>query len=299
MYRIDTSGAVVSLPTPAADGTHGYFSDGNASLGVKGTVVDADWLNAVQETLLDPIEEAGLTPTKGTPYDQLTDAILILSSAAAMPPIGTILAFDDFGGLLTFDTDYWAYCNGQTVTVQGIGSQTLKDLSGRYLVGYGTDGTQDLGSATYTTSPVGNAGHTVNSAHTHTMGTHKHTMGTHSHTFSSSHTHGAGSYVAEISAYYSQVGGERLIYSRVTASSWTANYGISDAESDYAYSKSGNTYGADVQGTSSSGTASGTTSSDDPGDTGYTDPGDTNSGGSTSLSIQPRSVKVRFIMRIK
>ena len=53
MHRIDSSGALASLPAPASPGaTAGYFTGGNPGLGQAATIVSADWLNAVQEELL-------------------------------------------------------------------------------------------------------------------------------------------------------------------------------------------------------------------------------------------------------
>lgn len=39
------------------------FHDGNPATGVQGTVVDAAWLNVVQEELAGLVEWAGLTPS--------------------------------------------------------------------------------------------------------------------------------------------------------------------------------------------------------------------------------------------
>jgi len=59
-----------------ADGhSSNQFTDGNPSLGVEATVVDAAFMNAVQEEVLYPIEtKAGITPVKGT-WTQLGAAL--------------------------------------------------------------------------------------------------------------------------------------------------------------------------------------------------------------------------------
>ena len=65
MFRINSSGAVTSIPTPAAPGsTSGYFSGSNPGLGQPATVVTADWLNAVQEELMGILTEAGVRPKR-------------------------------------------------------------------------------------------------------------------------------------------------------------------------------------------------------------------------------------------
>ncbi|WP_207458666.1 hypothetical protein [Azospirillum sp. SYSU D00513] len=77
MHRIDTPSRAESLH---GNGKHG-FKGGNPSTGEAATQLDADWFNAAQETLLHPIEAAGLTPQKGD-HSQLTQAIRALSSTA-------------------------------------------------------------------------------------------------------------------------------------------------------------------------------------------------------------------------
>ena len=75
MFRIDSTGTAVALPTPAAVGpTVGYFTKGNPTLSIPPTVVSDDWLNMVQEEILSVIAAAGLTPSKTT-YTQLRDSI--------------------------------------------------------------------------------------------------------------------------------------------------------------------------------------------------------------------------------
>lgn len=94
-------------------------------------------------------------------------------------PVGSIIPFYDFDAALTFDTDYWAYCNGQTKTIAG-SARVLPDLSGRYLCGFGVDGDGLMGSATWSVDPIGNA------AHTNTIGSAN--LPTHTHDIN--HTHG-------------------------------------------------------------------------------------------------------------
>lgn len=110
---------------------------------------------------------------------------------ANLPPIGVVLPFYDYNGALTFDSTYWAYCNGATVTIQGIGPQITPDLSGRALVGFGTIGGGDIGTATWATTPVGSATNTVDLTHNHTN-THSHVMPPHVHSIAD-HSHSPGS----------------------------------------------------------------------------------------------------------
>src|SRR5215813_12977641 len=77
MYRIDGPQSVTNIPTPAAPGTPGFFQGGNPSSGMKATVVDADWLNAVQEEIAHVIEQSALTLDK-TDRTQLWQALVKL-----------------------------------------------------------------------------------------------------------------------------------------------------------------------------------------------------------------------------
>ena len=74
MYRIDVASADVTLPTPAAAGTGGYWTNGNPGTGAPPTVIDADWLNMVQEELISVLTAASIVPSKTT-YNQLLTAI--------------------------------------------------------------------------------------------------------------------------------------------------------------------------------------------------------------------------------
>jgi hypothetical protein len=67
MHRIDSPGATVG----------NLFTEGNPSLGVPATEVSDDWLNDVQEEIVNVIEDAGITLVKGT-QDQLLDAIKLI-----------------------------------------------------------------------------------------------------------------------------------------------------------------------------------------------------------------------------
>jgi len=186
---------------------------------------------------------------------------------AATPPIGSIVAHYDYNGSLTINADYWQYCRGQTVTITGIGSQTLPDLSNRYLVGFGTEGGGDLHTAAWATAAIGAASHLVDSSHTHT---------------GPSHTHGAGTLkfaVAELIAglYWKMydTNGAGVTFEGGATGTSANSMGFSALNAQTFYTTSG----------------TGATAAEGTGATG--------SGGSTTLAIQPRSVRVRWIIRVK
>lgn len=73
----------------------------------------------------------------------------------ALPPIGSIIPFYDFNGALTFDTDFYHYADGtKGVTVGGV-SRDLPDLSGRFLVGFGTVGVPSIQTLQTNHTPTG------------------------------------------------------------------------------------------------------------------------------------------------
>jgi hypothetical protein len=102
--------------------------------------------------------------------------------AKSLVPIGSIIAHYDYGVVATIpDPAYWIICAG-TVIADGaspFNGKTLPDLSGRYLVGFGTDGGGNIGMGALPDPPaaVGNAGNTINIQHSHTVNAHQHGPG--------------------------------------------------------------------------------------------------------------------------
>lgn len=92
MHRIDTSGNVDNR-----------FHPGNPATGQQATLIDADWLNAVQEEIVGVILAANLNLEKGT-NDQLAEAIVALiagvvgDGSGAVPTTRQVLVS---GGILT------------------------------------------------------------------------------------------------------------------------------------------------------------------------------------------------------
>jgi hypothetical protein len=74
MFRTDVTTASSVLPTPAAPGTPGFFTNGNPTLGIPATVVDQDFLNRMQEEVMSVLQAAGISPVKSS-YSQLLRAI--------------------------------------------------------------------------------------------------------------------------------------------------------------------------------------------------------------------------------
>lgn len=66
MHRIDTDGHV-----------NGQFTDGNPQTGQASTLVDAAWLNALQENVISVLTAANIAPVKGN-NSQLSAAVIAL-----------------------------------------------------------------------------------------------------------------------------------------------------------------------------------------------------------------------------
>jgi hypothetical protein len=175
--------------------------------------------------------------------------------------LGAVIPWMDYNGLVSFDSNYYAHMNNQTLSDANspFNGQVLTDCSGRYLVGFGTDGGANIHSAAWSASPVGNAGHTVNLEHQHGSGTLK---------FKTAYL-----YFSSPNYYlqFSDSGG-----------SWVNVIGYDSTK----------TTGA-TTGTPRNMAGGGTTF--------YTKDGSGNTDNqlSTTQSIQPRSIACRFLMRIK
>jgi hypothetical protein len=89
MHRIDDQNAVPVLPNLGAQGTPGYFSDGDPLTGKPATGVTADWLNSVQESLVLTIETAEMEPVKGN-NELLLQAVRWHAADALAPYINSL-----------------------------------------------------------------------------------------------------------------------------------------------------------------------------------------------------------------
>ncbi len=99
MFPTDQPTAVSSIPTPAAAGTQGFFTGGNPGSGEPATIVDADWLNMIQQELVNVVTAAGLTPSKTT-YTQVLSAIRLLVQQQTTPSIAVTVASNALTGVV-------------------------------------------------------------------------------------------------------------------------------------------------------------------------------------------------------
>jgi hypothetical protein len=215
-------------------------------------------------------------------YEQNQPSLSSINTIA--PPVGTILAHYDFDGNVTVSNNY-LYCNGQTVSDgdSPIDGEVLPDLSGRYLVGFGGDGDGTLDSAAWNTTVVGAANHQVNLQHAHTL-THTHVLTAHNHGLGNGHTDLSMSYFSGtnkimIGGKFKTVTSRTLTNIAVETANVNTNYNSVTSSIAIALGGNTNTSGSLVTNTGNTST--------------------TNSSLSTTQSIQPRSVRVRYIIRIK
>lgn len=203
-------------------------------------------------------------------------------------PIGTYLQWDDFNGTLTLDPNY-RYADGTVINAPGspLDGKTTKDMSGRYAVGYGTVGGADVGSAPWSSTPVGNTNNQINLSHFHTNA-HVHTT--------PNHSHAAGS-LQFLTSFWDQ-GAQHLVMYRTSGTGENVVQ-----QTTYATPGAGavkfmfNSLSADRQYATFPG-GSGNTGSNNGGNTGASSSPNTSTNLSTVQSIQPDSNTLRWIVRV-
>lgn len=81
MHRIDNASAASAKPTPKPAGPDGFFTVANIAVGQQATIVEADWLNSVQEELVYIVQRGGLSLDK-TNNTQILRALSYLFTGA-------------------------------------------------------------------------------------------------------------------------------------------------------------------------------------------------------------------------
>ena len=276
----DASGNVPSLPTPATTETG------------TGAIVRAN----------------GPTINNLT----VTGTFVFPSGSAGTVPIGTVVPFQDFGGLVTFDSAIWKYCDGTAIPgapspTNPLGGQLTEDMSGRYLIGFGTVGGGNIGTDPWAAPAIGNAGWTVNLQHSHTVNNHTHDLSNHHHSIGSDglHNHASGTYVAEAEFCNTATGegGEAGVYINQVSNgnNWNSNYfwDLTSASADLNAVVSNRSLALNVEGDSANnGTHdhSGVTGAPSTNISGGATPG-TDNQLSAVQDIRPSSIRVRYIIR--
>jgi len=194
VHRPDHGSAVAVRPAAAAAGTAGWFQDGNPAEGIRGTVLEADFLNDLVANLMAVLTAGGVTPVKGDD-NNLRDAILAMIAGGTVP-VGAIVPFAaaaaptgyvKANGVLLSRSTYaslWAHAQASGAIVSdatwlagrpgawstGDGSTTFRipDFRGLFPRGFHDgSGTYDSDTATL----LGQYRDSQNKAHTHNLAT--------------------------------------------------------------------------------------------------------------------------------
>jgi hypothetical protein len=163
MFRIDSAGAVIVRPTPAAVSTPGFFGEGTPGVS-DATVVTADWLNMLQEELAYIVTTAGLSLNKADVH-QVVPAIRALIAAACpasiadngwqVLPSGLIIQWgyagiaDDGSTFVSFPVTFPNACLNVSATARHDGSAvTGANAIGAFCSGFTASGAY-LGRSMY------------------------------------------------------------------------------------------------------------------------------------------------------
>lgn len=111
MFRIDVDSNTTVLPTPEVAGTPGYF---RAQTDPVQTQVSNDYMNMLQEEIINVLLAAGLTPSK-TDYTQLAQAIGLKSGAWTTGDVkATFKTVADSGWVMINDGSIGSATSGAT-----------------------------------------------------------------------------------------------------------------------------------------------------------------------------------------
>lgn len=146
MYRIDNATAATTIPTPGPIGPNpdGFFFGGNPSLGELATVVNADWLNSIQEEICAVVDAAGITLDK-TVRTQLLQAIQFFvqnppfanSTSAANSYVASLGAPPPayFQGMLVIIRFTHGNTGAATLNLNALGAEAITYTTGAALTG--------------------------------------------------------------------------------------------------------------------------------------------------------------------
>ncbi len=298
----------------------GNFTRARSFIYLPGAIILSNQNNTNENTIYEGHNSSMHEVTGHTHSGAIGDGPPI--NTAILPQIGFpgfIAPFYDFNGQLTVDTNYWAFCDGSVKTITRVNGttfvDTLPDLSGRYLVGFGTDGGGNIATALWSAVPVGNPSHQINLQHLHTTVAHDHTVNAHSHSVDPhshlvpDHYHGKGTLAIGASGAHTHLfywldassgsgtlsaAGNNDVAAQQSQATSSTTHTHPNADFTGVVGSSGGSNGDAAFATSANGSTTSLTAL-----TTNTSAPNTNNALSTTQSIQPRSVLVRWVMRIK
>lgn len=131
MYKIDNSTATTTRPPSTPPGTPGWYTDGNPGAGNPATILPAEWLNAVQDELINILVAANVAPDKSK-FNQLSQALIQLSQiygTSSRKTTGLLGAVDATTALTAYDLSADAVtavdAGGRTYTRYGIANSAV------------------------------------------------------------------------------------------------------------------------------------------------------------------------------
>ena len=96
MKRYDLATGIAVRPTPLPAGTDRWHQRGDALAGIKGSSVDADWLNDLDANIAMVLVDGAIAGTKGPAGDaNLRDAIRAIAAAAVVAGAPKLAAYAD------------------------------------------------------------------------------------------------------------------------------------------------------------------------------------------------------------
>ena len=146
MYRIDNSTAAPALPTvaPVGPNVDGFFTKGDPTTATPATIVDDDWLNAIQEEISYVIEFGGDLVLDKEDRTQLYQAIrkmfngIFYGVSSSSPNTYTATMTPTISDYATGQIYLVKFTNGNTgtttVNLDSVGAKTVKRLDGLNLL---------------------------------------------------------------------------------------------------------------------------------------------------------------------
>lgn len=255
---------------------------------LNGTVADANEVEAIFLPLY-----IDMAPINVDVPNKLGVGRFVLESALgdATLPVGSIIAFYDYG-VLVFDDNVWRYCDGDVLNYPGspLDGQTLPDLSGRYICGFGTDGGKDIGTAPFVATLVGD--NEISLQHTHNIAGHSHTVNNHSHTIALDGIHAHGALTGIISDNTGFVGGTQAI---------NDDDGVVKTDHHFAIDANVNNFEGQhrhIIGNDGNHSHGGNTGLENPGTSATALATQTPTPTLANTDIRPRSIPMRYIVKI-
>lgn len=291
---------------------------GNLTQRADNQTITQIWYNSIQDALegdVVPRDTGGIAGTEKGSLGNSSLAWLRAYISSGYFSAGDIKAHHSYNGTIPVG-EGWMKCDGRQVTQaaydteHGAGhwntyvvsspllNKYLPDLRARYLVGASTGTTTQTGAGAITA--IGNTGHRISIAHSHTVNAHSHTVNSHTHAMEN-HAHGLFTLSGSDQQGYNSAGTASLLKNDASTSSTATGLVVATGN---ITTGAGTIYGVMSMPSGNGAYTSSMVSDGNGNPTGAATPGtDSQSPGtdtqlSASQSIQPESIEVEYYMRI-